>query len=78
MDKGNQRPSACETFQKRTLSIDVFGRPFKLILPDNKTTYKTQVGAILSLLTGVTIMLFIGYKLDSLLNLIDYKVQVRA
>ena len=46
-------------------------------LPDETNKFRTLIGATLSLLTLLVLLLFASYKLISLISLDEYKVQVR-
>ena len=47
------------------------------MMPDEEHTYRTFCGSILSIFTVITITLYAGYKLSTMVTNADYKVQVR-
>ena len=54
--------SSCSKFGEKALIIDSFGTPFTFLLPDGKKTYKSLLGAILTVLIVLTIAFYAIYK----------------
>ena len=59
------------------LGFDLYKQPFRLLLPDGKNEYRTFVGATLSLFTIVIVLIYGSFKIQQLVDLEDYKVQLR-
>ena len=63
--------------QQGMLRLDLYKQPFRLLLPDGKNEYRTFVGATLSLFTVVIVLIYGSFKIQQLVDLEDYKVQLR-
>ena len=72
-----RQQSRCTQCQKKTLSLDIYRRPFQLLLPDGQAQYRTFLGTMLSLLTFFVVVTYAGYKLRDLFEYGQYKVQLR-
>ena len=70
-----QRMSGCDRIQKKTVALDLYRTPFLFLLPDSAEQYRTFLGAILSVLTLIALLVYGSYKFLVLLDLTDYKVQ---
>ena len=68
--------SACDQCQRRTLSIDMYRRPFHLFLPDDQSRYRSFLGVILSIVTILLLSSYAAWKIINLIKLIDYTVRV--
>ena len=55
--------SPIERCQKATLKFDLYKQPFRLLLPDEKDEYRTFVGAMLTIVTVITVVVYGGLKL---------------
>ena len=71
-----QELSGCDQCQKRTLSIDMYRRPFHLFLPDNQSLYRSFLGAMLSIMTILLLSSYALWKLANLINRKDYTVRM--
>lgn len=47
------------------------------MMPDEEPKYRTFCGSILSILTVITLTLYAGYKMKTMVGRDDYKVQLR-
>ena len=68
--------SACDLCQKRTLTLDMYRRPFHLFLPDDQPLYRSFLGSMLSVLTIMLLISYGGWKLTNLFSLADYTVRM--
>ena len=66
-----------ERCQKATLKFDLYKQPFRLLLPDEKDEYRTFAGALLTIVTVITVVVYASLKLVTLFDYNDYKVQIR-
>ena len=57
------------------LAIDIYRDSVNLHLPDGYDMYRTLCGSLLSLFTFALLGLYAMYKLMTLFNYLDYKVQ---
>ena len=64
----------CDLCQKSTLKLDFYRQPVELRLPDETGKYRTFLGAMLSIATLVTVVLFSSYKLITLINFQDFDI----
>ena len=60
------------------MRLDVYRQPFRLLLPDGHDTYRTFIGALLSLCTIVVILTTGVYKFTTLVSNDEYQVQLRT
>ena len=67
-----------EKCQKGTLKLDLYKQPFRLLLPDEKDEYRTFAGALLTVITVIIVLVYAGFKLQTLLDYKDYKVQQKV
>ena len=58
--------------------LDVYRQNFGLLLPDGYHQYRSFIGAILSVMTLVTITLYATFQVEQLINLENYKVQLHT
>ena len=70
------RMTRCDDFKRSCLSVDIYSQPFNLLLPDGKTHYRTFSGVLMTLLTFVIVLIYATRKLEILIKLQDFKVQV--
>ena len=49
-----------------------------MLLPDEQGLYRTQLGAMLSILTLLLVIIYGSFKMSTLVNMYDYSVQVRS
>ena len=61
--------------KQRALVLDIYKEPFKLLMPDGSDKYRTSCGAILSCLTLIILMSYAIFKLQSLLENKNFRVQ---
>ena len=59
------------------LYADLYKQPFKFLFPDEKDTYRTFMGAIMTIFTVILVMVFAYFKLERLLEYQIYKIQSR-
>ena len=72
-----QNLSTFDRCQKSTLRFDLYKQPFRLLLPDEKDTYRTFVGAMLTIFSIILVLVYAGFKVGNLFALDEYKIQVR-
>ena len=46
----------------RTLNLDIYRQPFRLLLPDKNGMYRTLLGSILSVITLVLMITYASFK----------------
>ena len=56
------KKSSCSKVGEKALLIDSFGKPFTFLLPDGQKSYKSLLGAILTIFIMLTIGLYGVYK----------------
>jgi hypothetical protein len=66
--------SPIDRCQQSALMLDIYGRPFKWILPGQKDTYQTFCGFLLSMVTFITIMTYGSLMLTSIVSKENYRV----
>ena len=66
--------SGYDRCQKSLLNLDIYRQPFRLLLPDGHDSYRTLIGALLSILTFLTLLTYGSYKITRLVNFEDYQV----
>ena len=47
-------------------------------MPDEKDEYRTFAGALLTVITVIIVLVYAGFKLQTLLDYKDYKVQQKV
>ena len=57
--------------------MDIYHKPFDLVLPDDTTSYRTLCGSIFSIITIIIISTYASLKVVALVNRTEYKVQER-
>lgn len=70
-------PTGGQKCMQVMLYADLYKQPFKFLLPDEKDTYRTFMGSIMTIVTVIFVMVFAYFKLERLLDYQDYKVQDR-
>ena len=55
--------SKCDQAQSKLLVFDLYRVPFNFLLPDHQSSYRTLLGAVLTLITLVTMAAFANYQL---------------
>ena len=75
-DYKTQQLSGCERLQQTVLSVDMYKQPFQFILPDGRSKYRSFVGAVLSIITLLTVLTYFVYKLNVIINFNDFDVQI--
>ena len=73
-----EKLTGCDRCSQKALFVDVYRQPFRLLLPDGHDTYRTFIGALLSLFTIVIILTTGVYKFTTLINKDEYRVQLRT
>ena len=71
----NQKETACNKFKTKSLSLDLYRRPFYFLMPDHRETYNTWMGSVLSLLTIVIVFTYAAYQMIILVSLDQYNVE---
>ena len=61
--------------KNKMLAVDLFKRPFKLLMPGGDDEYRTFLGSLISIFILCLILGFAGYKLGDLIEFNDYKLQ---
>ena len=56
------------------LHLDLYRKPLQLFVEKEEPNYRTLSGSVLSILTVLVIVLYAGYKLDTMFSLDEYKV----
>ena len=74
----DQTLTRSQSCQRGTLRFDLYKQPFRMLLPDQKDEYRTFIGAVLTISSIITVLVFATFKIDTLVNYIDYKVQIRT
>ncbi len=64
----------CDMVGQVYLKIDFYRQSFKFLLPDNNESYRTSLGATLSLLTILTMLAYGSYKFILLSNKENYQL----
>ena len=67
----------CERMQKGATTFDIYALPFRLYMTDSQNTYKTLLGFTMTVLTLVLVSGYAAYKFTVLLDIDDYKIQIR-
>ena len=60
--------SSCSKVGEKALILDSFGKPFTFLLPDGKKSYKSLMGAILTVLLVLTMAVYGVYKWQILID----------
>ena len=66
----------CDRFYKNLLYLDFYPRPFHFLMPDEASRYRSLLGSVLSVCTVLAIGSYASFKLNRLVNLIDYSVNI--
>ena len=72
-----EKASGCTSFQRRLLTLDMYRRPFLLLLPDENDMYRTLLGSVLSILTLTLVLTYAGFKTTDLVSMRNYRVQTQ-
>ena len=59
------------------MKCDLYKQPFRLLLPDEKDSYRTFSGAFLTILSIIGVTVYAAMKLTIMFSHADYKVQIR-
>ena len=59
------------------LWLDMYKRPFSLLLPDGKQEYRTFIGSILSLITVLIFLPYLVWKMEVIFSQEDFKVYTK-
>ena len=54
--------SSCTKVKEKALMVDSFGKPFSFMLPNGQKMYRSLVGAVLTVIIIVSILLYALYK----------------
>lgn len=65
-------------FAEYFLKMDNFRQPFEFLLPDKQTRYRTCLGATLSILLTICIVVYGSWKAAILTQDDDYKIETRS
>ena len=66
------KSTACFEFKDTFLELDIYRRPFQLLLPDQRNYHRTFIGSILSVITLLIILSYATYQMGALLS--DYRI----
>ena len=69
-----EKLSQCDRYQRQALRLDVYRQPFSLLLPDGYETYRSFIGALLSIFSLVIMLTYGSYKFTRLMHSDDYQV----
>ena len=70
-----QEISRCDRCQKSSLVFDMYRKPFRLLLPDEKPQYRTLVGAVLTIFTLIITLSYTSWKLLVMFEQTEFKIQ---
>ena len=71
-----RRAGSCDRLSEKFINIDLFGRPFTLMLPNEHRYYKTLVGAVMTLVTVIVVVSYAVYKLQLLIDQVEVRVNL--
>ena len=74
-DEGSSGATRCQKSADNLLELDVYSRPFQLLLPGNRDKYKTLLGSFLTILTGVVLLSYAVLKFNDLIEHEQYTLQ---
>ena len=60
--------SSCTKVKEKALMVDSFGKPFSFMLPNGQKMYRSLVGAVLTVIIIVSILLYALYKWQLLID----------
>ena len=64
-----EKLDGCELGCTSILAIDLYHKPFRFLMPDHRESYRTFLGALLSVFT---VMIILGYGTYKLSNMVSY------
>ena len=66
----------CAGFYEKLLYLDLYPKPFHFLLPDDQPRYRSLLGSVLSVCTILAIFSYATFKLNRLVKLMDYSVNI--
>ena len=72
----HEQLSRVDRCQRGFMAIDIFGQPFRFLLPNGEDEYRSFLGSFPSLLLAMLLLGYATYKIEGLTLNSDYKTQI--